>query len=64
MKSGIGSTGIGDRTSGSKTFLLKGLPEKVSEIQSRNLNVEESNDLRGGGMKIIIASNIIDIRTY
>ena len=61
----LGYTGIGDYPSKRKTFLKITLPKSVEEIQNRTYEeiTNESNDLEGQGVKIIIPSNIIDIYT-
>ena len=61
----LGYTGIGDRESKRKTFFRKTLPNLVEKIQNKSFDdiTDESDDLRGEGIKIIIPSNIIDIYT-
>ena len=61
----LGYTGIGDNKSKRKTFLLEKLPKLVEEIQNRTFEeiIDDSDDLQGQGVKIIIPSNIIDIYT-
>ena len=61
----LGYTGVGDRDSKRKTFFAKLLPKLVDEIQNKTSDelVDESDDLQGEGVKIIIPSNIIDIYT-
>ena len=61
----LGYTGIGDNKSKRKTFLLEKLPKLVEEIQNRTFEeiLDDSDDLQGQGVKIIIPSNIIDIYT-
>ena len=58
-------TGIGDYTSKRKTFLTITLLILVEEIQNKTFEeiIDESDDLQGEGVKIIIPSNIIDIYT-
>ena len=58
-------TGIGDYTSKRKTFLTKTLPKLVEEIQNKIFEeiTDDSDDLQGEGIKIIIPNNIIDIYT-
>ena len=58
-------TGIGDRPSNRKKFFTETLPKKVSEIQNIRFDetTDDSDDLQGEGVKIIIPSNIIDIYT-
>ena len=57
--------GTGDRDSKRKTFFTKKLPKLVEEIQNKTFDeiTDNSNDLQGEGVKIIIPSNIIDIHT-
>ena len=61
----LGYTGIGDNKSKRKTFLIEKLPKLVEEIQNRTFEeiIDDSDDLQGEGVKIIIPSNIIDIYT-
>ena len=61
----LGYNGISDRDSKRKTFFLKKLPKLVEDIQNKTFDdiTDESDDLRGEGIKIIIPSNIIDIYT-
>ena len=61
----IGYTGIGDNKSKRKLFLTETLPRLVEEIQNRTFEkiTDDSDDLQGEGVKIIIPSNIIDIYT-
>ena len=58
-------TGNGDRPSNRKNFFTIELPKKVSEINNLrfNENIDDSDDLEGEGLKIIIPTNIIDIYT-
>ena len=58
-------TGIGDYTSKRKTFLKITLPKFVEEIQNKTFEeiTDDSDDLQGERVKIIIPSNIIDIYT-
>ena len=56
----LGYTGIGDYKSYRKIFLTEKLPKLVEDIQNRTF---DEIDLEGQGVKIIIASNIIDIYT-
>ena len=48
-----------------KKFLTKKLPKLVEDIQNKTFDeiTDNSDDLRGEGLKIIIPSNIIDIYT-
>ena len=55
-------TGLGDRPSNRKSFLTITLSKIVEEIENRTYE-EITLDLQGEGVKIIIASNIIDIYT-
>ena len=62
----LGYTGIGERSANRKTFFTTKLPRLVKDIQSKTFDefIDNSdNDLQGGGVKIIILSNIIDIYT-
>ena len=61
----LGYMGIGDNKSKRKTFLTETLPRLVEDIQNRTFEeiTEDSDDLQGKGIKIIIPSNIIDIYT-
>ena len=63
IKNDLGYTGVGDRDSKRKTFLTITLPKLVEKIQNRTFEeiTEDSDDLQGEGIKIIIPSNIIDI---
>ena len=61
----IGYNGIGDRDSKRKIFFTKKLPKLVEDIQNKTFDeiTDDSDDLQGDGVKIIIPSNIIDIYT-
>ena len=61
----LGYDGTGDRDSKRKTFFLKKLPKLVEYIQNKTFEeiTDNSDDLQGEGVKIIIPSNIIDIYT-
>ena len=61
----LGYTGIDDRDSKRKTLFTKTLPKLVEKIQNRTFDefIDDSDDLKGQGTKIIIPSNIIDIYT-
>ena len=61
----LGYTGIGDRDSKRKTFFTKTLPKLVEKIQNKTIEeiTDDSDDLLGNGVKIIIPSDIIDIYT-
>ena len=59
----LGYTAVGDIKSKRKIFLTESLPNLVEEIQNRTYEeiTDNSVDLQGEGVKIIIQSNIIDI---
>ena len=59
----LGYTGKGDGDSKRKTFFTKGLPKLVEDIQNKTFKEisDDSDDLQGEGVKIIIPSNINDI---
>ena len=61
----LGYTGRGDIKSKRKIFLTEKLPRLVEEIQNKTFDeiTDDSDDLQGEGLKIIIPSNIIDIYT-
>ena len=61
----LGYTGVGDRDSKRKTFLTKTLPKIVNDFQNKTFEkiTDDSDDLQGEGVKIIIPSNIVDIYT-
>ena len=61
----LGYTGNYDRDSKRKIFLTKTLPKLVEEIQNKTFEeiTDDSDDLQGEGLKIIIPNNIIDIYT-
>ena len=61
----LGYTADDDRNSKRKLFFTKTLPKLVEEIQNRTFKeiTEDSDDLQGKGVKIIIPSNIKDIYT-
>ena len=61
----LGYNGIGDRDSKRKTFFTKKLPKLVEDIQNKTFEeiTDDSDELQGDGVKIIIPSNIIDIYT-
>ena len=65
IKNDLGYTGVGDRDSKRKTFLTKTLPKLVEKIQNRTFEelTDDSDNLQGEGVRIIIPSNIIDIYT-
>ena len=57
-------TGVGDYPSKRKRFLTEKLPKLVEEIQNRTFEeIDDSDDLQGQGIKIILPNNIIDIYT-
>ena len=58
-------TGREDRDSKRKKIFTITLPKLVEEVQTKNLeeNTDDSDDLQGEGVKIIIPSNITDIYT-
>ena len=60
-----GYNGIGDRDSKRKIFFTKKLPKLVEDIQNKTFEeiTDDSDELQGDGVKIIIPSNIIDIYT-
>ena len=61
----INYTGVVDKSSKRKIFLSKKLPKMVESSQNKTFheNIDSSNDLQGGGVKIIIPSALIDIYT-
>ena len=61
----LGYTDLRDYPSKRKTFLTKTLPRLVEKIQNKTFEeiTDDSDDLQGEGIKIIIPSNIIDIYT-
>ena len=63
--SDLGYTGIGDRDSKRKIFFTKTLPKLVEKIQNKTLEeiTDDSGVLQGGGIKVVIPSNIIVIDT-
>ena len=65
IKNDLGYTGVGDRDSKRKIFLTITLPKLVEKIQNKTFEEinEDSDDLQGEGVKVIIPSNIIDIYT-
>ena len=58
----LGYTGGGDTPYNGKAFFTKTLPKLVDDIQNKTFNqvTDDSDDLQGEGVKIIIPSNIID----
>ena len=58
-------TGVGDKKSTRKTFFTKTLRELADDIQHKTFDeiTDDSDELQGEGIKIIIPSNIIDIYT-
>ena len=65
IENDLGCTGPGDYPSKRKTFFTKTLPRLIEDIQNRTFEkiTDDSDDLQGEGVKIIIPSNIIDIYT-
>ena len=65
IKNDLGYTGLRDYPSKRKTFRTKTLPRLVEKIQNKTFEeiTDDSDDLKGEGIKIIIPSNIIDIYT-
>ena len=61
----LGYKGDNDRYSKRKKFFTKTLPKLVEDIQNKTFEdiSDDSTDLEGQGVKIIIPSNIIDIYT-
>ena len=61
----LGYTGRRDGDSKRKTFFTKTLPKLVEEIQNKTFDeiTDDSDDIQGEGVKIIILSNIIFIYT-
>ena len=58
FKNDLNYTGVGDKSSGRKTFLTKKIPKMIEVIQNRTF-IEI--DLEGQGVKIMIPSNFIVI---
>ena len=58
-------TGVDNKDSKRKTFFTKKLPKLAEEVQNKIFEEfnDDSDDLQGEGVKIIIPSNIIDIYT-
>ena len=58
-------TGIGDRPSNRKNLFTITLPKTVEEIQNKTFDeiTDDSDDLQGEGVNIILPCNIIDIYT-
>ena len=65
IKNDLGYTGVVDKKTNRKTFLTITLSKLVDEVQNRIFEeiTDDSDDLQGEGVKIIIPSNIIDIYT-
>ena len=61
----LGYTGIGDKSSERNSFFTKTLPKLVEEIQNKTFDeiIDDSDNLEGQGVEIIIPSNIIPIYT-
>ena len=53
----IGYTGDGDRSSNSKAFNTEELPRRVSKIEA--VIEDESDDLQGEGLEVIIPTELI-----
>ena len=65
IKNDFPYTGDGDRDWNRKTFFTKTFPKLVEKTQKKTFDEfrDDSDDLQGEGVKIIIPSNIIDIYT-
>ena len=63
IKNDLSYTGLRDYRSIRKTFLTKTLPRLVEKIQNKTFEeiTDDSDELQGEGIKIVIPSNIIDI---
>ena len=61
----LGYAGVGDKKLNRKTFFTKTLPKLVDHIKNKSFDeiTDDSDDLQGEGVKVIIPSNIIDIYT-
>ena len=61
----LGYTGIGDRRPNRKTFFTITLPKLVDVNQNKTFDkiTDDSDDIQGEGLKIIIPPDIIDIYT-
>ena len=56
-------TSEGERTSKRKNFNLIELPRRVAEIETGIVQQDESGEIEGRGVKIVISFNFIDART-
>ena len=65
IKNDLGYTGVDDRDSKRKNFFTLPLAKLVEDIQNRTSDeiIDDSDDLQGERVEIIIPSNIIDIYT-
>ena len=59
----VGYIGDGERTSKRKNLIMNELPCRVAEIETGIVDEDESVEIEGRRMKIIIPSNIIDFWT-
>ena len=61
----LGDTGKGDRQSNRKTFFTKTLPNLVEEIENKTFDeiTDNSDDLQGEGVEILIPSKKINMYT-
>ena len=61
----LGYTGIGGRESKRKVFSTKTLPKLIEETHNSTFEeiTDNSDDLQGERLKIVIPSNIMDIYT-
>ena len=61
----LGYTGVDDKKPNRKTFFTITLTKLVDDIQNKTFDevTDDSDDLQGEGVKIIIPSNLIDIYT-
>ena len=57
----VGFTGVGDRYSKRKAFLIEELPPAVADVETTFSNEDESDLLQVERMKIVFPSNNIDI---
>ena len=65
IKNDLNYTNIGAKPSKRKTFLTKTLKTLVEDIQNKAFDelIDNSDDLQGQGIPIIIPSNIFDTHT-
>ena len=58
-------TSIGDKSSQPKTFFTQKFPKMVENLQNKTFdeNIDNSDTLRGDGVKFILTSDIIDVFT-